>query len=216
MTSAQTVHLVVLVHGMWGNPGHLAEMDRIIRETRGPEPGPTGEQLRTLVAKSNSESGTYDGIDWGAERVAQEVSTFVVQATILPVCRALLTGLIQLKVFEEIKHIEDEQQTVTKFSVVGYSLGGLVARYLVGILHQRKFFEKVAPMNFCTVATPHIGLIRDRSTRWRIFSYLGPRLLSRTGEQFFAVDQWASSGRPLVEVLADPGEYQYCFSVPRP
>lgn len=74
MASAQTVHLVVLVHGMWGNPVHLAEMDRTIRDTRGSEPGPAGEQLRTLVAKSNSESGTYDGVDWGAERVAQEVS----------------------------------------------------------------------------------------------------------------------------------------------
>lgn len=115
--------------------------------------------------------------------------------------------------FEEIKHIENEQQTVVKFSVVGYSLGGLVARYLVGILHQRKFFEKVAPMNFCTVATPHIGLIKYPSTRWKLFSYLGPRLLSRTGEQFFAVDKWSTSGRPLVEVLADPGKYRYCFGV---
>ena len=28
------VHLLVLLHGMWGNPGHLAEMARIIRETK--------------------------------------------------------------------------------------------------------------------------------------------------------------------------------------
>lgn len=72
IASIQTVHLVVLVHGMWGNPGHLAELDRVIRETHS-EPGVTGERVRTLVAKTNSESGTYDGIDWGAERVAEEV-----------------------------------------------------------------------------------------------------------------------------------------------
>lgn len=74
MSSTKPVHLLVLVHGMWGNPDHLAEMDRIIREQRGAEPGPNGERLHTLVAQSNKESGTYDGIDWGGERVADEVS----------------------------------------------------------------------------------------------------------------------------------------------
>lgn len=59
---------------MWGNPDHLSEMERIIRENRGSETGPGGEKLLTLVAKSNKESSTYDGIDWGAERVADEVS----------------------------------------------------------------------------------------------------------------------------------------------
>lgn len=58
---------------MWGNPDHLSEMERIIRENRASETGPGGEKLLTLVAKSNKESSTYDGIDWGAERVADEV-----------------------------------------------------------------------------------------------------------------------------------------------
>lgn len=109
------------------------------------------------------------------------------------------------QVVEEVKHIEEDDQQVTKLSVVGYSLGGLVSRYLVGILHQRKFFDKIAPVNFVTVATPHIGLVRFPSFRSRMFAYLGPRLLSRTGEQFYAVDKWSASGRPLLEVMADPG-----------
>ena len=71
---SQSVHLVVLAHGMWGNPNHLAEMDRIIREQRASEPGPSSERLITLMVKSNSEGSTYDGIDWGGERVADEVS----------------------------------------------------------------------------------------------------------------------------------------------
>lgn len=62
-----------MVHGMWGNPRHLSEMERIVRERRGQEPGPDGEELHILVAKSNEESSTYDGIDWGGERVAEEV-----------------------------------------------------------------------------------------------------------------------------------------------
>ena len=72
--SAKPVHLLVMVHGMWGNPNHLSEMERIIQERCGSDSG-----LRTLVAKSNQESSTYDGIDWGGERVAEEVRCLVCQ-----------------------------------------------------------------------------------------------------------------------------------------
>ena len=70
------VHLLVLVHGMWGNPGHLAETDRIIKETKGGRAASNesdGVELEVLVAHSNRDEGTYDGIDWGGERVADEV-----------------------------------------------------------------------------------------------------------------------------------------------
>ena len=75
---SQYVHLLVLIHGMWGNPGHLAELRRIMEETRCQESskkGPGGEKLHILVAETNRDDGTYDGIDWGGERVAEEVST---------------------------------------------------------------------------------------------------------------------------------------------
>ena len=74
-SSSHPIHLLVLLHGMWGNPGHLAEMDRIYNEIRGNEDsiGPDGERLHTLLAQANKESGTYDGIDWCGERIAEEV-----------------------------------------------------------------------------------------------------------------------------------------------
>ncbi|KAI0078681.1 DUF676-domain-containing protein [Panus rudis PR-1116 ss-1] len=175
------VHLLVLIHGMWGNPSHLAEMKRIYEETlcrQDSARGPEGERVHILVAETNTESSTYDGIDWGGERVTDEIIT-------------------------EVKRLEAEGETVTKFSVTGYSLGGLIARYVVGILHQRKFFDKVKPVNFSTVATPHIGIIRYPSFRSRLFATLGTRLLSRTGEQFYAQDKWSARGRPLLEVMAD-------------
>ena len=77
---SQTVHLLVLIHGMWGNPVHLSEMRRIMEEKRAQEDserGPTGERLHVLVAETNKDDGTYDGIDWGGERVAEEVSVFL-------------------------------------------------------------------------------------------------------------------------------------------
>lgn len=62
-------------------------------------------------------------------------------------------------------------------------------------------------MNFNTVATPHIGMLRYSSILSSLTSALGSRLLSRTGEQFYCIDKWSSTGRPLLEVLADPSEW---------
>ncbi len=55
------------------------------------------------------------------------------------------------------------------------------------ILHQRGFFQDVVPVNFNTIATPHVGLPRYPGMLSSLFAYFGPRLLSRTGEQFYVV-----------------------------
>ncbi|KAJ6619472.1 putative serine esterase-domain-containing protein [Mycena sp. CBHHK59/15] len=145
-----SAHLLVLVHGMWGNPGHLAELNRIILDTI------HDPALHVLCAETNREDSTYDGIDWGGERVAQEIS-------------------------DEVEKLARDGRTVTRFSITGYSLGGLVARYVVG----------------------YPSLISS------ITSTLGPKLLSRTGEQFYCVDKWSAHGRPLLEVMADPDRIFY-------
>ncbi|KLO05609.1 DUF676-domain-containing protein [Schizopora paradoxa] len=189
----RNIHLLVLIHGMWGNPDHLAEMNRIIQETKGPASGTSGggdrdksedAELEVLVAQSNRDEGTYDGIDWGGERVADEV-------------------------YEKYKQLESNGDVVTRFSISGYSLGGLLSRYVIGALYQRKFFDKVEPINFATFATPHLGLLREDTFFSTLKAVLGPRILSRTGEQFYATDSWGSSGRPLVEVMADKNQIFY-------
>jgi len=181
------VHLLVLVHGMWGNPGHLKGLHKAMSELRcqsTSEVGPAGEKLEILLAQTNRDEYTYDGIDWGGERVAEEI-------------------------YEEIKRLEDAGKKVTRFSITGYSHGGLVSRYVVGILYQRKFFDNVTPVNFNTFATPHIGLPRYRTFLSSLTQYLGPKLLSRTGEQFYGVDKWSARGRTLLEVMADPDRVFY-------
>ena len=78
-STGNNVHLLVLVHGMWGNPGHLASMQQVYDEVRGvtnpdADAGPAGEHLHIIVPETNKEAQTYDGMDWGGERVALEVS----------------------------------------------------------------------------------------------------------------------------------------------
>lgn len=75
--SSENVHLFVLVHGMWGNPSHMRALHQAMTERRcqpDSETGPAGERLEILLAETNRDEHTYDGIDWGGERVAEEVS----------------------------------------------------------------------------------------------------------------------------------------------
>ena len=76
------------------------------------------ENLHILVAKRNSGSFTYDGIELGGERVCQEIE-------------------------EEVEKLARAGQGIKRFSLVGYSLGGLVARYAIGLLESKGFFEKI-------------------------------------------------------------------------
>lgn len=98
---------------LWGNPEHLKYLANAICE-RYPD-------LDVLVPKSNSGSFTYDGIELGGERVANEVET-------------------------RLEELRKNGHIITKFSITGYSLGGLVARYAIGLLYHKGVFEHIQPM----------------------------------------------------------------------
>lgn len=74
-----TIHLHVLHHGMWGNANHLSEATRHIQE-RFPKPQDgtqsSDPEVEVLLCQSNAENGTYDGVDWLAERAVDEVCLF--------------------------------------------------------------------------------------------------------------------------------------------
>lgn len=58
---------------MWGNPGHLAEMARKIRRKGSDAKNALHDEFHVLVANTNVDNYTYDGVDHGGERVAEEV-----------------------------------------------------------------------------------------------------------------------------------------------
>ena len=68
----QQIHLLVLIHGMWGNPANLAALNCAIKNKHA-EPNGDGEGLDVLLTQNNRNKATYDGIDWGGERTADEV-----------------------------------------------------------------------------------------------------------------------------------------------
>lgn len=159
---------------LWGRPLHLNHVASALRE-KYPE-----DKLHILNAKRNAGSFTYDGVELGGERVAQEIE-------------------------ETLEELARAGQTITKISMIGYSLGGLVARYAIGLLYHKGWFDKLEPVNFTTFATPHLGvrtpLLGYHNHLWNV---IGAKLLSESGRQLFTVDKFRDTGRPLLGVLADP------------
>ena len=138
------------------------------------------DKLHILVAKTNSDTYTYDGIDLGAERVTQEIETY-------------------------ISDLEKEGTHIKKLSIVGYSLGGLVARYAIGLLFSNGWFDRLEPVNFTTFASPHLGVRAPvLGVHHRVWNVLGSQTLSASGRQLFTIDIFRNTNRPLLSVLADP------------
>lgn len=101
-------------------------MSGIAKSLRGQYPA---DQLYILGAERNSGSFTYDGIELGGERLCLEIE-------------------------EELQAIKKKGGKITKISVVGYSLGGLVARYAIGLLHAKGVLDGLQCM--VGVATSHL------------------------------------------------------------
>ena len=138
------------------------------------------DRLHVLLAKSNSDSFTYDGIDVGGERVAQEIEG-------------------------ELERLEKSGSKIRKLSVVGYSLGGLIARYSIGLLYSRGVFDRIEPVNFTAFASPFLGVRTPvRGYHSSIWNTLGSKTLSTSGTQLFLIDSFRDTGRPLLSILADP------------
>ncbi|KAH0558456.1 hypothetical protein GP486_004885 [Trichoglossum hirsutum] len=138
------------------------------------------DKIHILVAKCNSGNFTYDGIELGGERVTHEIE-------------------------ETLEDLARNGQKIRKLSVVGYSLGGLVARYAIGLLYSKGWFDKLEPVNFTTFATPHLGartpLLGFHNHIWNV---VGARTLSMSGRQLFIIDSFRDTGRPILSILADP------------
>lgn len=141
-----------------------------------------------LNTSSNRGGKTYDGVDWLAERVVREIKEQ----------QASLTG---------------QGKYIARFSMIGYSLGGLVVRFALGLLESQAFFTKpqrIHARQIITIATPHIGSPPGAGAFGRLVGYFGAHLLSRTGEQIYTIDEgWQSEGDErkigLLECMSRPG-----------
>ncbi|EMG50790.1 Lipase, putative [Candida maltosa Xu316] len=171
-------HLIILVHGVWGNASHLAYIEKQINENIH-----TNDGTKIHTHKTGSHSGylTYDGIDVNGKRISDEV-------------------------WEQTQLIKSRGDKVTKFSIIGYSLGGLISRYCIGYLSSKGYFDDIEPINFTTFCTPHVGVSvpQTHNLSVRLYNRLAPMFLADTGSQFFLRDKVGEFSKPLLVWMADP------------
>jgi len=108
-----------------------------------------------------------------------------------------------MRVYNEIMELiqDPETQDIKYFSIIGHSLGGLIARYAIGKLYEENFFQKYTPVNYISVATPHVGSRRSPRTVYnRLFGLVLSKVFSETGRELTLHD--ATDERPplLVEM----------------
>ncbi|KAL2815557.1 putative serine esterase-domain-containing protein [Aspergillus granulosus] len=138
------------------------------------------DRLYILAAEKNTGSLTYDGVQVCGERLAHEIE-------------------------ETLERLEGDGYKIKKLSVVGYSLGGLIARYALGLLYSQGWLDKLQPTNFTTFASPHLGVRAPvRGLQNLFFNGLGSRTVSVSGQHLFLTDTFRDSGKPLLRVLAEP------------
>lgn len=148
--------------------------------------GPT--QVVVHAASSFEGYYTYDGIDVCGMRVANEIQ-------------------------EQVTRLQGSNgDRVVKLSVVGYSLGGLISRYALGLLYQRGLFDEIEPAGFTTFASPHAGA-RTLGTDplSRAFNFVASYFLAYTSRQLFLTDAVkppaqdpGAPKRQLLLCMADP------------
>ncbi|KAE7995839.1 hypothetical protein FH972_000604 [Carpinus fangiana] len=183
-------HLLVLVHGILASPSDWIYVEAELKKR-------LGRNFLIYASSSNTYTKTFYGIEGAGKRLADEVMQ-VVQKT----------------------------QSLKKISFLAHSLGGLFARYALAVLYtplglssgepddpasstvensqttcssRRGMIAGLEPINFITLATPHLG-VRGRKQLPFLFGVpileklappLAPIIVGRTGSQLFLTD-----GRP--------------------
>ncbi|KAF9111652.1 hypothetical protein BGX27_004632 [Mortierella sp. AM989] len=234
----QGVHLVVLHHGLWGNKGHVKFIAQqfkkrfgnriLVYRAESNESSFTYDGIDICGQRAVEEIKKViqvieDGGDIselrGQKNKKKKKSKDCKKNTISSTTSSSNSTPNQSSFSSRNNSHEDVSATlsnnapkkVTQFSYIGYSLGGLIGRFLLGLLEMEKFFDPVdqggrgiEPTYFITMATPHLGIRQPSETTWsKVFNFLSSRMLSRTGEQMQLVDDYVDR-KPLLLVMSEP------------
>ncbi|KIZ05254.1 hypothetical protein MNEG_2703 [Monoraphidium neglectum] len=189
-----------MVNGLSGAPSNW---DVLCEQLRKRLPPQVSADMLLHRSQANVRFATWDGIDRCGQRLADEV-------------RAVAAA--------------PENASLTRISFIGHSMGGLMARYALGVLFNPSAgtIAGLQPTHFITLATPHFGCDTDgvsavpfitwsgglpllgdqiRGLLQGIAHATGAALLRRTGEHFFLLDGGgaADSAAPVPEAAPEKG-----------
>ncbi|CAG8548870.1 8288_t:CDS:10 [Diversispora eburnea] len=134
-----------------------------------------GNETEVLNVKSVTSAYTYDGVDVCGERIALEI----------------------VKKLASFKKQHDNTKKITKISFIGYSLGGLMARYAIGILYKNGIFNEITPMR------------SDDRYLTKVINWTTSNLMSNSGEQLQYIDNFKNMNEPLLYILSNPNKIFY-------
>lgn len=145
----QNIHLVVLVHGIFGSPLEMGNLQTFLEhQSRGADDNPAQEDTDTtfvIHSTAVNHGRTLDGVAAGGSRIAEEINVWLA-ATRTQYPQSRLT-----------------------FSMVGNSLGGLYARYALSKIDWTDENDNskttLHPNVFCTTVTPHVSTERSIDPR---------------------------------------------------
>ncbi|CCF60483.1 hypothetical protein KAFR_0K01290 [Kazachstania africana CBS 2517] len=178
MTSKQEKHLAVFIHGLWGSYKHMGSLQQMFKKLIDSK-----EEIICYAPRQNAVFKTFDGIEIIGYRVIVEICQY-------------------MKQYRE----ENPKSEIKKISIVGYSLGGLIARFVVGKMFTecREFFQDIEPVMFLTMATPHLGIhfYNPLSIKYKwlldpVLTFLGSTLIGKSGRELFIMNR---SNSILVEL----------------
>ncbi|KAK0579682.1 hypothetical protein LWI29_029773 [Acer saccharum] len=205
-------HLLVLVHGIMASQSDWTYVEAELKRR-------LGRNFLIYASSCNSYTKTFTGVDGAGKRLADEVMQVV-------------------KKTESLKRI----------SFLAHSLGGLFARYAVAVLYsptaldsgepvdlsnskmadsqtacssRRGTIAGLEPVNFITLATPHLG-VRGRKQLPFLFGVpileklaapIAPILVGRTGSQLFLTDGKPNKPPLLLRMASDCEDRQFLSSL---
>ena len=168
-------HLFVLIHGLWGTPVHMESLKQSFEDSLDPK-----ENAVFLLPSKNAKFKTFDGIEILGYRVLLEVCQFIQK-------------------YNEENENEGSGKQIRRISIVGYSLGGLVARFIVGKMFTecKEYFAGIKPVLFLTMASPHVGIkfFNPQHSVMRaitnpILTFLGSNALGKSGRELFITNSY--------------------------
>ncbi|KAI3698246.1 hypothetical protein L6452_31359 [Arctium lappa] len=162
-----------------------------------------GRQFLIHASSSNTYSKTFAGIDGAGNRLA-----------------------------DEVKQIVKSTKSLKRISFLAHSLGGLIARYAVGVLYSRNassiynaddrtdsilnasghgMIAGLEAINFITLATPHLGVRGNKQLPFllgvpileKIAAPMAPIFVGRTGSQLFLTDGKPNKPPLLLRMTTD-------------
>lgn len=97
-----------------------------------------------------------------------------------------------------IKEVYDD--SVTKISFIGHSLGGLVQVFAIAYIAVKYpwFLEKVTPVNFIAIASPFLGIVTDNPAYINLLLSFG--VIGKAGQDL-SLEKDAETEEPLLSML---------------